>query len=88
MAENEDSEESQFRLRSYQEEMLAASLRGNVIVKVRLDHRCSMKILANKFGVDGHRLRQDGNVCEQLAYHQTDWTWRTKLISVKSNRAC
>jgi hypothetical protein len=34
MAKNGDSEESKFRLRSYQEEMLEASLRGNVIVKV------------------------------------------------------
>jgi hypothetical protein len=34
MAQNEDSEESKFRLRSYQEEMLEASLLGNVIIKV------------------------------------------------------
>lgn len=34
MAQNGDSEESKFKLRSYQEEMFEASLKGNVIVKM------------------------------------------------------
>lgn len=36
MAQNGDSEEPKFSLRSYQEEMLEASLLGNVIIKVDL----------------------------------------------------
>jgi hypothetical protein len=34
MADKDVEDDSKFRLRSYQEEMLDASLRGNVIVKV------------------------------------------------------
>ena len=40
MATNGDSDESKFRLRSYQEEMLEASLGGNVIVKVTFIITC------------------------------------------------
>lgn len=59
---------SRFRLRSYQEEMLALSLRENIIVKVLILVLRVFEELTDDLSIDGHWVRQNSYVGLRLGH--------------------